>query len=508
MAIRSLRTKILLLALLNLTLLAALVLFPMRGKFESIWMGPIHERVMAVTHELALELDEAEPEQRTALLGKYRAKLGIDLYLFNNNGTQLGGPAVVLPSQVYQKLVEGPREGMRPPPDDGPPGDGRRPRMDQPPPPPGRRRGPPPDGGPPPRPLRAGGGVPNNMFLAEGGSPNFYWIGSRIPIRSARSEEDDEPAIRGTLILATDSLWSHGFFLSFAPALGFVFAALAISALCWLPLIHGLTNSVRQMQKATGQIASGHFDVNVSESRSDEIGALGTSINQMASKLKGMVEGQKLFLAGVAHELRSPLARMELEVELLGRGASQGQQQQLTDLREDVEHLRGLVDELLLFTKSSMRGEPLPLVAVDVAEVIERAVALEAVSPFQVRVEVSDELQALGDVDYLFRAVANLLRNAFRYAGSDGPVTVTAKRQGNTIHVVVADQGMGVPENALEEIFKPFYRLETARDRKSGGTGLGLAIVRSAIDAMKGTVKARNLKPNGFAVEISLRAAR
>ena len=501
MAIRSLRTKILLLALLNLTVLAALVLFQMRGSFESIWMGPVHERVMAVTHELALELDETEPEQRTALLGKYHAKLGIDLYLFNNNGTQLGGPAVVLPSQVYKKLVEGPRQGMRPPPEEGPPGDGP-PGMDGPPPPPGRW-GPTPDGGPPPRPLRRGGRVPNNVFLAEGGSPNFYWIGSRIPIGST----DDEPAIRGTLILATNSLWRHGFFLSFAPALGFVFTALAISALCWLPLIRGLTNSVRQMQKATGQIASGHFDVNVSESRSDEIGALGTSINQMASKLKGMVEGQKLFLAGVAHELRSPLARMELEVELLGRGASQGQQQQLTDLREDVEHLRGLVDELLLFTKSSMRGEPLPLVAVDVAEVIGRAVALEAVSPWRVNVEVSDELQALGDCDYLFRAVANLLRNALRYAGSDGPVTVTAKRQGNTIHVVVADQGMGVPENALEEIFKPFFRLETARDRKSGGTGLGLAIVRSAIEAMKGTVKARNLKPNGFAVEISLRAA-
>ncbi len=113
----------------------------------------------------------------------------------------------------------------------------------------------------------------------------------------------------------------------------------------------------------------------------------------------------------------------------------------------------------------------------------------------------------LADRDYLVSALANLLRNAYRYAGADGPVSVTAKQTGNEVCIVVGDNGTGVPENALEEIFKPFYRIETALDRKSGGTGLGLAIVRSSVEAMKGTVRARNLKPRGFAVEINLSCA-
>ena len=255
---------------------------------------------MGVTHEIALELEENQPEDRTAVLGKYHARLGVDLYLFDNNGTQLGGPPVVSPPQVRAKLTRG-RPERGPPPDRRPPEDGP---------------------GPPPRPLRGGSPLPDSTFLAQGGSPNYYWIGSRIPIRS----EEGVPAIRGTLFLVADSLWRHGFFFSFAPAIGFVLAALTISALCWLPLIRGLTHSVRNMQKATGQIASGHFEVNVNESRPDEIGTLGASINQMAGKLKGLMEGQKLFLAGVAHELCSPLARMELEVELLARSASPGQQ--------------------------------------------------------------------------------------------------------------------------------------------------------------------------------------
>lgn len=483
----------------------------MRGNFESFILSSIRERVMGVTHELALELYENEAEDRTAVLGKYRARLGVDLYLFDNNGTQLAGPRVELPPQVRAKLVAG-----RPGPSNGPPTGpllGLPSRPSPGPPPWGDERPPPPDGGPgrrppedtrgpPLRPLPGGSGLPNSAFLAQGGSPNYYWIGSRIPIHSG----EEGPAIRGTLFLVADSLWRHGFFLSFAPAIGFVLAALTISALCWLPLIRGLTQSVRQMQKATGQIANGHFEVNVSESRSDEIGALGASINQMAGKLKSLIEGQKLFLAGVAHELRSPLARMELEVELLGRGALPGQQPQLTDLREDVEHLRGLVDELLSFTKSSMRGEQLPLVTVNVVDAVQHAASMEAVGPWHAQIDVDENLQVLADHDYLVRAVANLLRNAYRYAGADGPVNVTAKRIGNNVSIVVSDNGAGVPERALEEVFKPFYRIETARDRKSGGTGLGLAIVRSSVEAMKGTVKARNLKPRGFAVEINLRA--
>ena len=499
MGIKSLSSKILLLALLNLTGLAALTVFVMRGSLESFEFNLVREQVLAVTNEITLELEDTQAGARTGLLGKYRARMQMDFYLFGNHGDQLGGPPIVLPKEVEEKL----KGGSRPPPSDRPPRFGEDRRPEAPPPPPDGFR-------PPPRYKKGGpaperGRVPRSVFYVRAGEPSRYWIGSRLPVWDP---EKDGPAIRGTLLLVSDSLLGHGFFLPFVPAFRFVLGALVISALCWLPFIRGLTKSVKRMEHATGQIADGHFDVDVSEKRNDEVGALGASIQQMSTKLKGYVEGQKLFLAGVAHELRSPLARMELEVELLGRGASQEQQEQLTDLREDVEHLRGLVDELMSFSKSSMRSEALPLGPVNVLETLQRAVELEATPQWRAAVQADEGLQVLADREYLFRAAANLVRNAFRYAGGDGPVIVTAERKGDRVNIVVSDNGNGVPDNRLEEIFKPFFRLETARDRKSGGTGLGLAIVKSSVEAMRGTVKARNMRPRGFAVEISLEAAK
>ena len=495
MGIKSLSSKILLLALLNLVGLAALTTFLMRGSLESFEFNLIREKVLAVTNEITLELEETPAEARTGLLGKYRSRMQMDFYLFGNEGDQLGGPSIVLPKEVKEKL----KDGSRPPREDRPPKfeEGRHreePRSrDFRPPPWGKKGGPPPERG----------RGPGSVFYVRAGEPGRYWIGSRLPVYDP---EKEGPPMRGTLFLVSDSLLGHGFFLPFVPLFQFVLAALLISTLCWLPFIRGLTKSVKRIEHATGQIADGHFDVDVSEKRNDEVGALAASIQLMSSKLKGYVEGQKLFLAGVAHELRSPLARMELEVELLGRSASQDQQGQLADLREDVELLRGLVDELMSFSKSSMRSEPLPLGPVNVLEALQRAVALEATSQWRTTIQVDEELQVLADREYLFRALANLIRNAYRYAGADGPVIVTAERKGKRVNIVVSDNGNGVPDNRLEEIFKPFFRLETARDRQSGGTGLGLAIVKSSVEAMRGTVKARNNRPRGFAVEISLEA--
>jgi two-component system sensor histidine kinase CpxA len=108
---------------------------------------------------------------------------------------------------------------------------------------------------------------------------------------------------------------------------------------------------------------------------------------------------------------------------------------------------------------------------------------------------------------YLIRAIANVLRNAVRYAGDKGPIQISAHLKGSRVQITVADSGPGVPEEALEKIFTPFYRLEEARDRQSGGSGLGLAIVRSCIGTCGGTVEARNRPRRGMEVIMELPAA-
>ena len=130
----------------------------------------------------------------------------------------------------------------------------------------------------------------------------------------------------------------------------------------------------------------------------------------------------------------------------------------------------------------------------------------EARENVPVEIQLAEELDVMSRPDYLERALANLIRNAVRYAGHAGPITVSARNGDGQATIVVADRGPGVPEVELEEIFKPFYRPELSRQRETGGTGLGLAIVKSCIEACNGAVVCRNRKPAGFEVEIRLAA--
>ncbi len=114
----------------------------------------------------------------------------------------------------------------------------------------------------------------------------------------------------------------------------------------------------------------------------------------------------------------------------------------------------------------------------------------------------------LAEPELLFRALANLLRNALHYAGQAGPIVLAAEARDGRVFVSLTDQGPGVPEPALQQIFDPFFRLEASRSRDTGGIGLGLAIVKSCVQACQGTVTARNHPPSGLQVEMSFQAAK
>jgi two-component system sensor histidine kinase CpxA len=173
------------------------------------------------------------------------------------------------------------------------------------------------------------------------------------------------------------------------------------------------------------------------------------------------------------------------------------------DLRDEVRQMSGLVGELLSFSKAVMQQHARPLVAMNVADCIRQAVAMEGA---QVEVGVDGNLTAMADPQCLVRAVSNLLRNAIRYAGEAGPVAITASRDRGEVSIVVRDSGPGLPQDEVDRVFTPFYRVETSRSRSSGGVGLGLAIVRNCVEACKGTVRCRNRAPSGLEVEIRLAA--
>jgi two-component system sensor histidine kinase CpxA len=486
-----LSTKIFLLAFRNLALLGLLFLgfarYGLHVRFNSVLTAPAEDRVLSLARQLALDLGEAPASGRGSILQRYAKAYGVSFYLFLSPATQIAGPPVSIPDPVMEEI-------RRPPP-----------RREGPPPGRGREEGPPPqsDRPPPPAPLRSGPGQPQPTFEVTTGNPTMYWVGARIPIRSADTSDD----IPGLVLIASPSFLGTPLLFDYRPWLIVSGAIIAISVLCWLPFIRSLTRDVSRLHRVTERIVEGHFDDRVAEDRGDELGLLAAEINRMATRLSGFVHGQKRFLGDIAHELCAPISRMQFGLGILEHRAEPEQREAVGDLQEEMQQMSGLVEELLSFSKAGMRPGAKPLVPVEIAGTVRQAIAREALADSQIEFAIPAGLAAMADADYLVRAISNLLRNAVRYAGDRGPVTVTARRDREEVLINVADHGPGLPENEIDRVFTPFYRIETSRSREAGGVGLGLAIVRSCVEACKGSVRCRNLVPSGLEVEIRLPAA-
>jgi two-component system sensor histidine kinase CpxA len=177
------------------------------------------------------------------------------------------------------------------------------------------------------------------------------------------------------------------------------------------------------------------------------------------------------------------------------------------DLGEEITHMSGLVGELLSFSKAGLTKGGAALAPVEIEPLARQAAAREAASGREIVVDIAQPVCAIAAPNLLLRAISNLVRNALRYAGDEGPVVISAVREGDAILVRVSDSGPGLPPEEVERVFAPFYRPDASRTRETGGAGLGLAIVKSCVEASGGTVQCRNREPHGLEVEIRLKAA-
>jgi two-component system sensor histidine kinase CpxA len=281
---------------------------------------------------------------------------------------------------------------------------------------------------------------------------------------------------------------------------------MVISVLFWIPMVRHITQPLGRMTRATEEIAEGRFDAPIHERRNDEIGRLAIAIHHMSTRLSAFVEGQKRFLGDVAHELGSPIARIQFGLGALEQRILKENRQRVVDVMEDVDHLSNLVAELLAFSRAGMKSDTVQLECVELLPAVEAAVRREAVSDVEIQVRVGPGIRVVASAELLVRALANLLRNAVKYAGDAGPIEITAGKKDGMVEMAVQDMGPGVPEGLIDQLFEPFFRPETSRDRNTGGVGLGLAIVKTCIEKCRGTVSAANLEPVGFGVKIRLPA--
>lgn len=276
---------------------------------------------------------------------------------------------------------------------------------------------------------------------------------------------------------------------------------------------------IAKLRAGVRRLAAGDLTIRVfpeMAGRSDELADLGRDFDQMAERIESLMLSQRRLLGDISHELRSPLARMGVALEFARQRSGPEASGALDRIEREAERLNELIGQLLTLTQLEMDSQGPEKTAIDLAGLV-REVAADADFEARglsrsVRIVTSEECVVVGDAKLLRSAVENVIRNAVRYTAKDTEVEIGLHCQWGdhnpTAVITVRDHGEGVPDDTLDELFRPFYRVADARDRQTGGTGLGLSITERAIRLHGGRVKAANAAGGGLKVEIRLPAAR
>jgi len=290
------------------------------------------------------------------------------------------------------------------------------------------------------------------------------------------------------------------------PPLARIVIALLITALISYALAKILSRPVRRLRHAAQALADGDLSVRVGGRGGDEVAALGRDFDIMAERLREMLESQRQLLRDVSHELRSPLARLRIALELAER--SDDPAQALRRVEKEADELEQLIGNLLSLARLESGQSTLEQKQVALTEVLQLIVNdadFEAqAQQRQVELSVEEDGLVKGDPVLLRSAIENVVRNAVRYTAENTVVEVRLNRENHVALLQVCDHGKGVPEAELKRMFEPFTRVGEARDRDSGGYGLGLAITGQVMAAHQGTVRAWNSEKGGLCVELRL----
>ncbi len=247
-------------------------------------------------------------------------------------------------------------------------------------------------------------------------------------------------------------------------------------------------------------------DSRIEENKFSELNQLSVSYNKMLERLSEAFKLQRQFTANAAHELRTPLAVMQLQIDLYNSSKHPNNdtsaQQTISMITEQTERLSKMVRTLLDMSElqTIARDEEIAISAL-VEEVLADLEPLAQEKGINL-IEKCDNVLLMGSDILIYRLVYNLVENAIKYNFSGGTVTVTATQQNSQLHLTVEDTGNGIPEELKERIFEPFFRLDKSRSRELGGVGLGLALVREIVKVHNGSILVKNNANSGTTFEV------
>lgn len=308
----------------------------------------------------------------------------------------------------------------------------------------------------------------------------------------------------------------------------FLVALLISGSLC-LFLAWSFTRPIKELRDAAQQMARGNLQAGASQhiNRKDEIGALSEDFRTMAVKVNELIEHQKRLLADISHELRSPLARLQLAIGIAQQNLENVSQQNedqaientfennpsnkihsqvLSRIEKEAIQIDNMIARVLQLSRLESNTQDLVKQKVNFPSFIQSVLQdaeYEASSQGKaLQQNLCQGTELMLEPMLISSAIENVVRNAIRYAKQN--ITIEANVEDDHLLIQIDDDGCGVPEAELDKLFAPFYRVSLARNRESGGTGLGLAIAIQAINAHNGKIQAMNNNKGGLSVEIKL----
>ena len=291
-----------------------------------------------------------------------------------------------------------------------------------------------------------------------------------------------------------------------------------ISGLVCFALAKYLTTPLVALRHATHRLAEGDLSaraISASRGSKDEISSLVADFNAMADQIESLVTLQNRLTTDISHELRSPLARLSVALEIARAKSGPQAALALDRIETEADRLNELVGQILMLSRLESGNDRTVPATVEMAELLEDVAddaSFEATKKgCTVNLNISDNCSIQGNRELLRRSFDNVLRNAINYTSAGSSIEVSLECTNGysapVALILIRDHGVGVPEGELRNIFQPFHRVGGDRARQSGGAGLGLAIADRAVRLHHGTVAARNAPDGGLIIEIALPAS-
>lgn len=287
--------------------------------------------------------------------------------------------------------------------------------------------------------------------------------------------------------------------------------AIIVSGISCLFLSRYLTRPIANLCTAARKIAYGQLDTRLDKaltSRQDEIGELSQEFNYMAQRVDSTIKAKERLLQDISHELRSPLARMQIALGLCQRNKTASNQENFNRIEKEIQRLDALISDILSLAKFHDPSKQIEKKKTDLTPIVNE-ICQDAAYEFgdkhiQLKQVCQSPCFAYIDSKLMHCAIENIIRNALRYTAPNTTVLVQLSIIKDEVCLMVRDQGAGVPPEELLAIFNAFYRVDNARASTTGGYGIGLALTKKIIELHQGQIEARNISPSGLEVTFQL----